>query len=993
MDSSVIFLDSDTDADHLTPTNVAAAPPPPSQPPPTRNVADAWSDSDSDDSFDYSKIQSESYNYLNDDDNDTGRNNTSIAIQFAESDEQFHNFEPPAETFDSPESDDEVENDNDDVDDDESTEEDVPAPIQLPAPIKIEKRTVKMEAIESPSGAAAAAATNNGDYGEEQSFSSQELIESIRSDHNYSNQPIEECAPPPPPSSTPPPPTTSPPAVVVVAAADFPLSDLLRAVDAKIQQQQNDHDQELGTQLKLLSLITTLLTSDKEQPPTEQILGNIEAETKCLKTKFGCATAAALTPDQPTIERAKELVDVANQTDDVEQTAVQLPPPPPPPTDTVILNNVDLFSEGHSEPIEHENCSELLSADEPPAVDSNPLLTKCMQQFTAFAQSISNVHFASGLDRHPYNDFIVTAETKFKELTKEFKLVTGLAAVKPQRTPEEKAAAAMKLNEKSKERWLAHSSSSSSDENTNNERLRPEDDDDDIGVPMTRKRKRRRIRSTESSTSIRSLEEPPLLEQPAVVVAEHEDPRSTSETDCLEKLIYESDTDNDVDEVAAAVNKEPSIGSELEKYILPATESESDMDQLFVRQIDASDAMTVLPAADSQEIEVCNELLMDASQTVAATAPDSNETSMRLDRTNSIDYDVAAHLSDDDFHGFDQHIHAETDDEPAADVPTPSAAMVKSEPNLSLDDVGIATAANTTMDNDHNDDDDDDIEPPTELAAELMMDQTDENNEEAAAAVIDVAEDNEMIAPTTSTDEIAAEQLPLEPAQSQADGCGGADDEPSLFNETSANNAIDECASLPTEILQSVPAETAAIIKEEEITIEESTDIVAAAANGAELTEMFTEEEHEEETVTENGIIANDDGDVEGVEAEHEEEHEEEPSDEPLVDDAKVGEEKDGNENEVSTNIDGDKNDDGDNDDDDEDGDSIDADDRDIDRLVDFSSLNAKKKPSDVYYEYPTKNKAPIRPPKKEAKLTEMMTIENAIGNDTIDSNSEVRFS
>lgn len=57
-------------------------------------------------------------------------------------------------------------------------------------------------------------------------------------------------------------------------------------------------------------------------------------------------------------------------------------------------------------------------------------------------------------------------------------------------------------------------------------------------------------------------------------------------------------------------------------------------------------------------------------------------------------------------------------------------------------------------------------------------------------------------------------------------------------------------------------------------------------------------------------------------------------------------------------------------------------------RLLDFTSLNAKKKPSEVYYE-PKKKKEPIKS-KKEEKLTEMMANSAHNLNETADSNSEV---
>lgn len=58
-----------------------------------------------------------------------------------------------------------------------------------------------------------------------------------------------------------------------------------------------------------------------------------------------------------------------------------------------------------------------------------------------------------------------------------------------------------------------------------------------------------------------------------------------------------------------------------------------------------------------------------------------------------------------------------------------------------------------------------------------------------------------------------------------------------------------------------------------------------------------------------------------------------------------------------------------------------------LSRLLDFTSLNAKKKPSEVYYE-PKKKNEPIKS-KKEAKLTEMMNDAHNL-NETADSNSEV---
>lgn len=59
-------------------------------------------------------------------------------------------------------------------------------------------------------------------------------------------------------------------------------------------------------------------------------------------------------------------------------------------------------------------------------------------------------------------------------------------------------------------------------------------------------------------------------------------------------------------------------------------------------------------------------------------------------------------------------------------------------------------------------------------------------------------------------------------------------------------------------------------------------------------------------------------------------------------------------------------------------------------RLLDFTSLNAKKKPSEVYYE-PKKKKEPIKS-KKEEKLTEMMADSAHNLNEIADSNSEVNF-
>lgn len=547
---------------------------------------------------------------------------------------------------------------------------------------------------------------------------SQEL-ESIMSDHNYSNQPdeIEQ-------SSSQPISTSQDSMETQQRTNDMSLNDLLLLIQPKASALPQDG------QLELLSLVTTLLTDEKL--PIEVILSNIVRSANALKSQFSTV--------MPSERNDNGNDDILPENESTESVNISLIPQPecagnlPAPEDVVQSGNVEeesgitssaqtedesLYSEGHSEPAEYNPPVELLETipddvvgelNVPPPitlsqddclpsagdefVPANPL-SMCLEKLNMFGQNIvirnsillrdmqTNCKIAKEIstDSKLCLAFINSLDSDFKDLVKQFKLVTGLSkpvTVKVEKTAEEKAEAARKLNEKSKARWLASSSSDNDTADQHN------DDSRDSSVIMKRKRKRRRMLSTESSEIVKPQETdcqtdivPPVVQTTAH--ADQIDEEICPSDDLAEHLVYEDSNDskkkaiaeNEVEVISKEVrnieeiNKDLGLNEDNEEVSVNTVDSQAsiDLSKYHASQFSTYDSESPLPSPNPVEMNTYDEMEEDEFtvkneyiQESQSILPEQNIGPDLLNEDSnaeSVDYEP---LSDDEFHGFDKDI-------------------------------------------------------------------------------------------------------------------------------------------------------------------------------------------------------------------------------------------------------------------------------------------------------------------------------------------------
>lgn len=313
-----------------------------------------------------------------------------------------------------------------------------------------------------------------------------------------------------------------------------------------------------------------------------------------------------------------------------------------------------------------------------------------------------------------YSKFVGNLESEFKEVCKEFKLVTGLIKPVVEKTAEEKAESARRLNQKSKEKLLANSSSDD------------ETCDQDVNQPRSpvrskRKRKTLRILSTESKEcgadlNLRSSEEnivgtsrkrPRILDSGSEssdcksltskqinsdaqslidksrIVKSVDHNLNTDDNDnkhisdisdeFTENLICEPDSDSDFlkheisKEKAEKQSNNGSLDSQmpeldLSKYILSEAASSCDTEEQIVHSGKLLD-VDLNTSFECNENDICvrNEPCLESQTlTTAETVVQPVASRKNLSPNYDCDYENTQ-ISDDDFHGFDNNIYIEPD--------------------------------------------------------------------------------------------------------------------------------------------------------------------------------------------------------------------------------------------------------------------------------------------------------------------------------------------
>lgn len=372
-----------------------------------------------------------------------------------------------------------------------------------------------------------------------------------------------------------------------------------------------------------------------------------------------------------------------------------------------------LYSEGHSEPAEYNPPAELLgtipddvvgeSNVPPPTTPSqddlmpstgeavvpvNPLFM-CLEKLNMFGQNIvvrnsmllrdmqTNCKTAKeSTDTKLCTAFINCLDSDFKDLIKEFKTVMGLSkpvTVKVEKTAEEKAEAARKLNEKSKERWLASSSSDNDNVDQHNE------DSLDSPVIMKRKRKRRRILSTESTEMLKLQETncqqdivPPVVQTPP---ADHVDQENCPSDELTGQFVCENFNDSNKEAIEEKtvevnskeirtiedINKDLGLNEDNGADIPPDSQASLDLSKYHASQFSTYESESSLPSPNPVEMNTYDEMeedeftvkneYVEESQTILPKQVTEPNLAHEDSNAESVDYEP---LSDDEFHGFDK---------------------------------------------------------------------------------------------------------------------------------------------------------------------------------------------------------------------------------------------------------------------------------------------------------------------------------------------------
>lgn len=267
-------------------------------------------------------------------------------------------------------------------------------------------------------------------------------------------------------------------------------------------------------------VVPTETTNDSEEDPSD-LFSEIHSEPLEYRlrnaTDFDSSYAFAMPEVYPENDNDRENIDVmTNNISSVSQLtgADDVEEPPRDITKTHIVGDPEMDVSGNDAGDGALQSQEAVAPDK--VMDSNvdaklmklendisnnidPKLNESLLKLEKFGEKIkeSKTHLLTNISKNTLeadslcNEFATTLEIEFKELLKEFRIITRRNQVplemgKNESKSVEEPANALKLNQKSKERWLAASSSSSEQNDS--------DCDDSEEIPKFRQRvKRRRL--------------------------------------------------------------------------------------------------------------------------------------------------------------------------------------------------------------------------------------------------------------------------------------------------------------------------------------------------------------------------------------------------------------------------------------------------------------------------------------------------------------------
>lgn len=327
-------------------------------------------------------------------------------------------------------------------------------------------------------------------------------LDCIMADHNYSNQ-LDD----------------SQDGFAPIDANDLTLSELLERVQDKLCEGSPVYD----VRLELLSLVASL--ANEKVDMSKDFMNSIDDKLKLIKLSMEASSQSneVIAPD--TVEMVPirpETVEVDVQTDEA----------------------VPVTREPHI----WENSAEL---------EEN--MRKCLKKFQMFGEDIpnTNAQLFNDLMSQENNgenhlavmsNYIGTLESGFREIVKEFKAAANLTEdqSKSQKSPN---TSARQLNQRSKERWLTHSSSD--EEETNSQKsCKPRKQKTAITISIIDE-------TTESQEVVKSNEvvsaasEKELLDAVESIEGETMNPETTMDDsqrtlscDYMEKLVYDTDSND-----------------------------------------------------------------------------------------------------------------------------------------------------------------------------------------------------------------------------------------------------------------------------------------------------------------------------------------------------------------------------------------------------------------------------------------------------------------
>lgn len=237
-------------------------------------------------------------------------------------------------------------------------------------------------------------------------------LDCIMSDHNYSNQ-LDD----------------SQDGYAPIDANDLTLSELLERVQDKLCEGSPVYD----VRLELLSLVASLANDKVEM--SKNFMSSIDDKLKLIKLSMEASSQSSDVSAPDTVEM------VPNTQPEMVDTNVQ--------TDDIIIETKDLS----------------LWDDSPHLEDNVKICMKRLQVFSddlpnTSAQLVTDLRNENNDEKHlsVISNYIGSLETGFREIVKEFKVAANLP-VDENQTERSPSTSAHQQNQKSKERWLTHSSS------------------------------------------------------------------------------------------------------------------------------------------------------------------------------------------------------------------------------------------------------------------------------------------------------------------------------------------------------------------------------------------------------------------------------------------------------------------------------------------------------------------------------------------------------